>query len=151
MKEMYSKVVKSIQLFKESLNELESIRNQCEVEISNCDKAICDIRHFCELQCPNTYRDKTKVCKLLTEYTKSRRIAKDTLFVLKPLLDYSLNHSYLRNEISIISNNMAKSKDRIDNGRVYVPRLLVDLFKDSSIINKNLYYNNNKERSTKVP
>lgn len=55
----------------------------CYNIIADCDKAICDIRHYCELNYPLKPKQKTIVVKLLHNYSTKRREAKDTIAVLK--------------------------------------------------------------------
>lgn len=130
MQEKYSKAVVVMRDFKDLLNNIGSIKNQCNMEIKECDQAICDARHYCELDYPTNRKDRTRVCQILRDYSKRRRIAKDTLDVLNPLDEWCNTHR-IANDISRIANEMGKIATHIESNRTYRPRILEELFKKS--------------------
>ena len=132
----YKNAVRVVNEFKDLLNSLKTTLNICDLEITEADKAFSDIRHLCELDYPNTHKGKTEVCRIIRETSLSRRIAKDTEEVLKPLVDFleisSLKSFNSTNQfiqaLSKTANEMKKAENKVTNTRVYKPRVLNELF-----------------------
>lgn len=96
--------------------------------VNECDKALGDLYHYCELYYPTTRSGKTKVVSLIRDISTTRRKAKDILELVEPIL--KLDTSYM-NELGRVSNSINKTYSKLYiNGRRYVPRVLNDLFKD---------------------
>lgn len=94
--------------------------------INECDKALGDLYHYCELYYPTTRSGKTKVVSLIRDISTTRRKAKDILQLVEPIL--KLDTSYM-NELGRVSNSINKTYSKLYiNGRRYVPRVLNDLF-----------------------
>lgn len=94
--------------------------------VNECDKALGDLYHYCELCYPTTRSGKTKVVSLIRDISTIRRKAKDILELVEPIL--KLDTSYT-NELGRVSNSINKSYNKLYiNGRRYVPRVLNDLF-----------------------
>ena len=94
--------------------------------VNECDKALGDLYHYCELRYPTTRSGKTKVVSLIRDISTTRRKAKDILELVEPIL--KLDTSYM-NELGRVSNSINKSYTKLYiNGRRYVPRVLSDLF-----------------------
>lgn len=94
--------------------------------VNECDKALGDLYHYCELYYPTTRSGKTKVVSLIRDISTIRRKAKDILELVEPIL--KLDTSYT-NELGRVSNSINKSYNKLYiNGRRYVPRVLNDLF-----------------------
>jgi len=96
--------------------------------VNECDKALCDLYHYCELRYPTTRSGRTKVVSSIRDVSMIRRKAKDILELIEPIL--KLDTSYV-NELGKISNHVNKSYHKLYiTERVYTPRVLNDLFKD---------------------
>ena len=96
--------------------------------VNECDKALGDLYHYCELYYPTTRSGKTKVVSLIRDISTTRRKAKDILELVDPIL--KLDTSYT-NELGRVSNSINKSYKKLYiNGRRYVPRVLNGLFED---------------------
>lgn len=96
--------------------------------VNECDKALGDLYHYCELRYPTTRSGKTKVVSSIRDVSMIRRKAKDILELIEPIL--KLDTSYV-NELGKISNHVNKSYHKLYvTERVYTPRVLNDLFKD---------------------
>lgn len=96
--------------------------------VNECDKALGDLYHYCELYYPTTRSGKTKVVSLIRDISTTRRKAKDILELVDPIL--KLDTSYT-NELGRVSNFINKSYNKLYiNGRRYVPRVLNGLFED---------------------
>lgn len=94
--------------------------------VNECDKALGDLYHYCELYYPTTRSGKTKVVSLIRDISTTRRKAKDILELVEPIL--KLDTSYM-NELGRASNSINKTYSKLYiNGRRYVPRVLNDLF-----------------------
>lgn len=96
--------------------------------VNECDKALGDLYHYCELYYPTTRSGKTKVVSLIRDISTIRRKAKDILELVEPIL--KLDTSYT-NELGRVSNSINKSYNKLYiSERRYTPRVLEDLFKD---------------------
>lgn len=94
--------------------------------VNECDKALGDLYHYCELYYPTTRSGKTIVVSLIRDISTTRRKAKDILELVEPIL--KLDTSYM-NELGRVSNSINKTYSKLYiNGRRYVPRVLNDLF-----------------------
>lgn len=96
--------------------------------VNECDKALGDLYHYCELYYPTTRSGKTKVVSLIRDISTTRRKAKDILELVEPIL--KLDTSYV-NELGRVSNSINKTYNKLYiNERRYVPRVLNGLFED---------------------
>lgn len=94
--------------------------------VNECDKALGDLYHYCELYYPTTRSGKTKVVSLIRDISTTRRKVKDILELVDPIL--KLDTSYM-NELGRVSNSINKTYSKLYiNGRRYTPRVLNDLF-----------------------
>ena len=94
--------------------------------VNECDKALGDLYHYCELQYPTTRSGKTKVVSLIRDISTTRRKAKDILELVEPIL--KLDVSYV-SDLGRVSNSINKSYTKLYiNERRYIPRVLNDLF-----------------------
>lgn len=94
--------------------------------VNECDKALGDLYHYCELYYPTTRSGKTKVVSLIRDISTTRRKAKDILELVDPIL--KLDTSYT-NELGRVSNSINKTYNKLYiNERRYTPRVLEDLF-----------------------
>lgn len=115
--------------FRNLIKEVKQLESIYEVEINEMDKAFGDIRHFCELDYPVERKGKTKVVKLIKECSDRRRKAKDNLEILKPLIAYIDAHPKFVQDIGAVANEM-KNIERKQQGRIYRPRILKELFSE---------------------
>lgn len=120
-------VYETTEAFFKMLNELQSDISVSEANVKEADKAFGDIRHFCEFSYPTERKKRTEICKLIRDYSKQRREAKDFLSVAEPLLEVKKD---LCIGINKVIPNMRKAYKDIENERHYNPRVLNDLFKE---------------------
>jgi len=96
--------------------------------VNECDKALGDLYHYCELRYPTTRSGKTRVVSLIRDISTTRRKAKDILELIDPVL--KLETSYM-NDLGRVSNSINKTYNKLYiNERRYVPRVLNGLFED---------------------
>lgn len=115
--------------FRNLIKEVKQLESIYEAEINEMDKAFGDIRHFCELDYPVGRKEKTKVVKFIKECSDRRRKAKDNLEILKPLIAYIDAHPKFVQDIGAVANEM-KNIERKQQGRIYRPRVLKELFSE---------------------
>ena len=120
-------VVKIVEDFKDLIVALEMERRIRYDAVHESDCSLGDIRHFCELNYPTKRSTRTKVCQLMRDISKKRREDKDFLDVTQPLADFLSNN--FKVNLSKTTNNMKKALVKTQGERVYVPRVLNDLFK----------------------
>lgn len=120
-------VVKIVEDFKDLIVALEMERRIRYDAVHENDCALGDIRHFCELEYPTERSMRTKICQLMRDISKKRREDKDFLDVTQPLADFLSNNFNVN--LSKATNNMKKALVKTQGERVYVPRVLNDLFK----------------------
>ena len=72
---------------------------------------------------------RTKICQLMRDISKKRREDKDFLDVTQPLAEFLSGPSNLKVNLGKAANNMKKALVKTQSERVYVPRVLNDLFK----------------------
>lgn len=121
-------VIKTYDDFTNMLTYIQNEFANCYNTITECDKAICDIRHYCELNFPLSTKQKTAVVRLLHNYSVKRREAKDTIAVLKELNDFLQANRTVINKLNKVQQNMHSQMQRIQNERKYTPRVLHALF-----------------------
>lgn len=116
--------------FRQLINSAKEAANIYNAEIIEADKALGDIRHYCEFNHPISRKKETEICRLMYEYSVRRRVAKDALDVLTPLLNYLNENPKICNDIGRITNEMKRAVARVEGERKYNPRVLTDLFAD---------------------
>lgn len=127
-KEKYSleEIVEVLANFKEVMNYVRQNHSVWDSTVQECDKAFGDIRHYCELQYPTQRKDKTKVVRLIHDFSVKRRECKDYLEVLAPLFESSLVEEKQLMNVNRVINQIKKNQDR---NKKYMPRVLDELFK----------------------
>lgn len=68
----YERAAAIINAFRDLVMEIKSIDNACQTEIKEADMAFCDIRHKCEIDYPKNRSTRTKICRLMKEYSRSK-------------------------------------------------------------------------------
>ena len=124
--------VSTIDAYRRLVNEVGHELRACDDEINECDKAFGDIRHCCELNYPLTRSQKSTICKVMREYSKRRRAAKDRKYVLEPLCEYLTDGKGKPNEIGKMANEINRRYEFVTGERKYVPRVLSDIFEQGS-------------------
>lgn len=126
-KEKYSleEIVEVLANFKEVMNYVRQNHSVWDSTVQECDKAFGDIRHYCELQYPTQRKDKTKVVRLIHDFSVKRRECKDYLEVLAPLFESSLVEEKQLMNLNRVINQIKKNQDR---NKKYMPRVLDELF-----------------------
>lgn len=128
----YNDIYNPLNDFRQAINDVQSLYNQCEDEITETDSVLCDLMHYCELSYPKTRAERTKICQMLRDNRIKRRKAKDTLMVIEPIKTFLANNKNFINDIGRVTNEARKAKQKIEGNRVYVPRVLNELFKGAS-------------------
>ena len=124
--------VSTIDAYRRLVNEVGHELRACDDEINECDKAFGDIRHCCELNYPLTRSQKSTICKVMREYSKRRRAAKDRKYVLEPLCEYLTDGKGKPNEIGKMANEINRRYEFVTGERKYVPRVLDNIFEQGS-------------------
>ena len=92
--------------------------------LSNADRALSDLKHFCEFNDEVSPEDAVRLFKLMHVYSKQRREYKDLIEVFK---DFTAAQS--RIESLYVSIKHVKTKnDKVEAARHYTPRVLNELF-----------------------
>lgn len=115
---------------KDVLNSIQELERMCADEVVECDKALGDIRHYCEINYPTERSKKNKVCRLMRDYSVRRRKAKDTLSVIAPIIAFVKEHGKELQKFNAGINQSKKELKRIQSDRMYTPRVLKELFND---------------------
>lgn len=124
-------IIETMERFRNLINEADSIVKQCEMDINEADKAFGDIRHYCELNSGIESTKKTKICKLIRDYSARRRRAKDTLAVIGGLAELLKKDNSMKYNVCKVVNDAKKSWRFISGERRYTPRVLDELFEDN--------------------
>ena len=92
--------------------------------LSNADRALSDLKHFCEFNDEVSPDDAVKLFKLMHVYSKQRREYKDLIEVFK---DFTAAQSRIESLYASIKHVKTKN-DKVEAARHYTPRVLNDLF-----------------------
>lgn len=143
---MYKEIREKFDSFRKIIREMDSLANQWETEVKECDQVFGDIRHFCEFNKKIDRTTKSKVHKLLAEYSDRRRIAKDNLIVLEQFISFSRSNKTILNELDKIAGDIKKQVVYVEGQRYYKPRVLQELFGGGALNDSNPI-----PQSTKIP
>lgn len=127
--ELYE-AVRIINDFRKLIRTLNSNRSLMEAEVVEADKAFGDIRHFVENKKTDA-KKRTKLIKLMKEFSDSRRRAKDGLIYTEPLMKFLSEEKSLDQKLGKVASEMEKAREKMD-GRVYHPRVLKALFEEEN-------------------
>lgn len=127
--ELYQ-AVNRINDFRRMIRTLEANRSMMEAEIIEADKAFGDIRHFVENKKTDA-KTRTKLIKLMKEFSDQRRRAKDGLAYTEALMKFLQDEKNLDQRLGKVANDMTKVRNNME-GRVYHPRVLKELFEEES-------------------
>ena len=92
--------------------------------LSNADRALSDLKHFCEFNDKVSPDDAVKLFKLMHVYSKQRREYKDLIEVFK---DFTAAQSRIESLYASIKHVKTKN-DKVEAARHYTPRVLNELF-----------------------
>jgi len=92
--------------------------------LSNADRALSDLKHFCEFNDDVSPDDAVKLFKLMHVYSKQRREYKDLIEVFK---DFTAAQSRIESLYASIKHVKTKN-DKVEAARHYTPRVLNELF-----------------------
>ena len=92
--------------------------------LSNADRALSDLKHFCEFNEEVSPDDAVKLFKLMHVYSKQRREYKDLIEVFK---DFTAAQSRIESLYASIKHVKTKN-DKVEAVRHYTPRVLNELF-----------------------
>ena len=120
--------VRIINDFRRLIRTLEANRSMMEAEVLEADKAFGDIRHFIENKKTDP-KKRTKLVKLMKEFSDQRRRAKDGLAYTDALMKFLQEEKNLDQRLGKVASDMTKVRNNMD-GRVYHPRVLKELFEE---------------------
>lgn len=92
--------------------------------LSNADRALSDLKHFCEFNDEVSPEDAVRLFKLMHVYSKQRREYKDLIEVFK---DFTAAQSRIESLYASIKHVKTKN-DKVEAARHYTPRVLNELF-----------------------
>lgn len=92
--------------------------------LSNADRALSDLKHFCEFNDEVSPEDAVRLFKLMHVYSKQRRGYKDLIEVFK---DFTAAQSRIESLYASIKHVKTKN-DKVEAARHYTPRVLNELF-----------------------
>ena len=92
--------------------------------LSNADRALSDLKHFCEFNDEVSPEDAVRLFKLMHVYSKQRREYKDLIEVFK---DFTAAQSRIESLYASIKHIKTKN-DKVEAARHYTPRVLNELF-----------------------
>lgn len=85
-----------------------------------CENKTQDILHELELV-PHTFNERGKLAKELTEVRQKRRVAKDAIELLEPLIRWAADHKKSIDALTKVLGDMRKIDNRREN-RLYYKR-----------------------------
>jgi hypothetical protein len=108
------------------LKELISLYDYCEEQLEIEQQITQDLLHAIEFS--DSYKDRCKYSTQLHYNRQRRRVYKDTITVLKPLIDFISKEDSKKclNKVSNLLGECRKVQER-SNDRVYTPRILSEL------------------------
>lgn len=108
------------------LKELISLYDYCEEQVEREQQITQDLLHAIEFS--DSYKDRCKYSTQLHYNRQRRRVYKDTITVLKPLIDFISKEDSKKclNKVSNLLGECRKVQER-SNDRVYTPRILSEL------------------------
>ena len=89
-------------------------------EEQETDDTTQDIMHCLEFE-EHTYHEFAQLSKELAEIRKQRRMAKDTIAVLKPVLDWADKNTAVIRELEGLLGVVRKNEQKLNN-RLYTPK-----------------------------
>lgn len=92
-------------------------------DISECDRAFGDIRHYCEFNDIDVLRAGL-IYERLRSYGIRHRKCKDMRCLIEPLVEFIKTDKAFINNIGRITNEMNKQYKNNNSDRVYTPRVL---------------------------
>lgn len=92
--------------------------------LSNADRALSDLKHFCEFNDEVSPDDAVRLFKLMHVYSKQRREYKDLIEVFK---DFTAAQNRVESLYASIKHVKTKN-DKVEATRHYAPRVLNELF-----------------------
>lgn len=92
--------------------------------LSNADRALSDLKHFCEFNDEVSPEDAVRLFKLMHVYSKQRREYKDLIEVFK---DFTAAQNRIESLYASIKHVKTKN-DKVEAARHYTPRVLNELF-----------------------
>lgn len=122
-------IVDIVSKFRDLLKDVKTAYQVQSEIVNEADKAFGDIRHKCELDYPTSGKGKTQICRLIEQYSKQRRMAKERMQVLEPLVEFANKHGVMISVIGNVANAMNRELKHVQGEKKYAPRVLTDLFK----------------------
>lgn len=106
-----------IKQFLDFIRSVETTSRLSDEDRTMYDGQIQDILHFLELN-EVPYLDRKKLTDLLPDIRRSRRVAKDTMATLAPLVRWMAEHKKAIRDLEQVLGSVRKEEDRQQN-RVY--------------------------------
>ena len=110
----------SLSNFLSFMRNISSQYRMAVTEEQETDDITQDIMHSLELE-DHTYHEYAQLSKELSEVRKKRRMAKDTLAVLKPVLDWYEKNTQVIKDLENLLGVVRKSEQKFNN-RIYTPK-----------------------------
>lgn len=123
-------VVDIVTKFRDLVKTIQEDARVNESIVQETDKAWGDIRHFCEFKKTARNPQKTKLFRLIGDYGRQRRQAKNFLRVSQPLVDYIEKQPNFIKNMGTIANEMLKELKFVESEHKYSPRVLTELFEE---------------------
>lgn len=110
----------SLDKFLSFIRNIESLYRMAVAEEQETDDTTQDIMHCLEFE-EHTYHEFAQLSKELAEIRKQRRMAKDTIAVLKPVLDWADKNTAVIRELEGLLGVVRKNEQKLNN-RLYTPK-----------------------------
>lgn len=123
--------VNTIISFRELLVNCQSLVTQLNLDIKECDKAFCDVRHYCEFNDDITPEKEHELCNILRNFSLKRRNDKNILQLLTPLFEVTKDNPKIIPTIGKLANDTNKEYIRNTAEKSYLPRVLKELFEEN--------------------
>lgn len=107
-------LVEAIVNFKEAMLFIQHNKEMWLGIVSESDKAISDISHFCEDKDIKSLHIKTVVCRDLTKYGRARRIYKQLYLLFKPFICWK-GGALLTDAFFNMCNGLKNDNEKINN------------------------------------
>lgn len=101
-----------------SINEASTQYSMAEAELDYCDKKTQDILHEMELV-QHTYHEIAHLANELRDIRKRRRIAKDAIDLLAPLIQWKNEQTAAINKLNKVLGDMRKIQNKQDSAVYY--------------------------------
>lgn len=120
-------IIEGLKNFQAIYNYLKREYSVWESGIQETDWILSDIYHKIEFDYPIERTNKTKAVRMMHDTLKKRRYYKDKVLLYQNFINDIAREKQYESFLNTLFNKIKeikKTKEKIDNGRVYVPRVL---------------------------